>query len=116
MLTEFFKENTFLQFVHFFYSMKHAHLITVQLSSFDKSFNVFRETRTAIADARIQEFASDTGVRTNAATHHIDVCTYQFAKIGNIVHETDAGSKHGIGCIFGHFSGWNIHEDDAKVV
>ena len=42
--------------------------------------------------------------------------THQLAEVGDVVHERNAGRKHGVRRVFGHFGRRNVHEDDSVVV
>ena len=74
--------------------MEHTHLIAILFSGFDECFYIFWKARTTITNTRIKELTSDSGIRTDATTYHIDICPYQFAKISDIIHKTNTGSQH----------------------
>ena len=94
MLHQLFKQNTFLLLVYLFHSTEHPHFISILFCRFDKGFHIFRETRTAIADSRIQEFTSDARIRTDSATYHIHIGTHNLAQVCYVIHKTDAGCQH----------------------
>ena len=105
-----------MRFVDFFYHFQHPHTVSILLCCLDKSLYVFGEAGTSVSASRIKELASDTAVGTDTATYHVYIGSYQFTQIGNVVHKTDTGSKHGIGCVFGHLGRWDVHKDYAEIV
>ena len=94
MLAKLIKKDTFLQFVYFFYCMQHTHLVAILFSGFNECFHIFWEARTSITNTGIEKLTTNTGIRTNTATHHVHIRTYQFAKISYVIHKTDAGGEH----------------------
>jgi hypothetical protein len=44
--------------------------------------------------------------------HHIG--PYPLADVGDLVHEGYPGGEHGVGRIFGHFAGAQIHDEEGS--
>ena len=42
--------------------------------------------------------------------------TLNFGKTGQLVHERDSGSEHGVGDVFGEFGGFDVHHNQTVVV
>ena len=72
--------------------------------------HIFWKAGASIADTRINEFVADPRIRANSLSDHIDICPHQLTEVGDVVHETDLGSEHGVGCILCHFGRRNVHE------
>ena len=106
------KNDILLFLVHRLDSLDHTHVIIVLYSRMQQRLHVFRETRASITATGVQEAAANTGIRSHALTDIIHVGSHTLAKVGDIVHETDTGSQHGIGGILGHLGGGDIHHQD----
>ena len=91
-------------------------MIAVFDTRMHESLDILGKARTTIAATGIQELRADTGIRTDTLTNSIDIGTYAFAEVGNIVHKRDTRSQHGVGGILRHFSRWDIHEDNAEII
>ena len=116
ILVELSEENGLLLFVDIFNGFQDTHAVAVLFSRLDEGFDVFRETRTAIAATGIEELRTDAGIAADALTHHVDIRSNEFAEIGNVVHERNARGEHGIGRIFDHLRRRDVREDHAEVV
>src|SRR5574344_774279 len=98
------EKDFLLGFIDLFYGLEHAHGISILLCSLDKSLDIFWETASTISTTRIQEFATDTAIGSHSLANHVHIGSDKFTKIGNVVHETDSGCKHGIRCILNYLS------------
>ena len=115
-LCEFVEQHRLLVFVDFFDSLENAHPVAVLFGSLDQSLHVFREAASTVAAARVEEFAADTGIATDALTDHVHVGAYEFAEVCDVVHEADAGCEHGVCSVLDHFGARDVREDHAEVV
>ena len=64
---------------------------------------VLRETRAAIARARVQELVADTTVFANRAGDFLHVGTDFFAQVCDFIDEADLHGEEGVGCILSEF-------------
>jgi hypothetical protein len=95
-------ETLLLELVHRFHGLEQLGHVASLLGSAHQGLHIFEE-----ANAR---------VRANANAHALDVSAEAFGQVGQLVHERDLGSQHGVGRIFGEFGGAHIHHHDAVVV
>ena len=116
VVRQFPEHDGFLIFIDFFHGFEHAHGIAGFFCRADEGLHVFREAGASVAAPRVEEFASDARVASDAFPHHVDIGSNQLAKVGNVVHERYAGGKHGVCSVFDHFRAWDVGENDAKVV
>ena len=105
-----------LRFVHRLDSFEDAHGTAILLRRTDEGLHILGEARASIATARVEELAPDTGVTTDALTHHGDVGTDGFAEVRHLIHEADARSEHSVGRILRDLCRGDIHEEDAEVI
>ena len=110
------EKHRLLVFVDFFDGFENAHLVAVLFGGLDEGFHVFREAASTVAAARVEEFAADAGVATDALTDHVHVGAHEFAEVCDVVHEADAGCKHGVCGILDHFGARDVRENHAEVV
>ena len=97
-------------------SLENLHLVSVFLSGLDESLDIFGETTATISTSWIKEFPSDASIRSDTSSDHLHISPNNLTKVGNIIHETDAGSQHGVGSILDHLSGRNICEYHTEIV
>ena len=113
---QFLDYDLFLSFVDRFDRFDHSHRIAVFAGGTGQGLDIFREAGAAVSAARIEEFRTDAGVCADTFPYHIDIRSYQIAQVGDVVHEGDACSQHGIGRVFGHLGRGNVHEVEPVVV
>ena len=105
-----------LRLVHSLDSFEDAHRTAIFLRRADEGLHILGEARASIATARVEELTPDTGVTTDALTHHGDVGTDGFAEVRHLIHEADARSEHSVGRILRDLCRGDIHEEDAEVI
>ena len=115
-LGELVEQHRLLVFVHFFDGLENAHLVAVLFGGLDEGFHVFREAASTIAAARVEELRADAGVASDTLTDHVHVGAYEFAEVGDVVHEADAGREHGVRGVLDHFGARDVRENHAEVV
>ena len=59
---------------------------------------------------------TDTRVGTDAVAHHFNIGTEFFCNIGQLIHEADARSQHGVGGVLGEFRAFDVHYDQPIMV
>ncbi len=52
-------------------------------------------------------------IGAHAASDFINVCIVGFAERSDFVNEADFGREHGVGGVFDHFGGGDIHDEDG---
>ena len=109
-------DDALLLLVDTLHSFDDFHVITVLQAGMHQCLYVFGEAAAAIAAASIEELGADTGVGADALANAVDIGADALTEVGNVVHERDAGSEHGIGGIFGHLGRGDVHEDDTEVL
>ena len=109
-------DNRLLALVDTLDSLDDFHMIAIVETGMEEGLGILGEAGTAIATASIEELSADTGIGAYALADTIDIGADTLAEVGNVVHERDAGGKHGIGGILGHLGRGDIHEDDTEIV
>jgi hypothetical protein len=79
---------------------------------FGKGLHVLGKTGAPISRTGKQERRADALVAADAASDEIHVGAHLLTEIGDLVHERDARREHGIGGVFRHLRGRDVHEDD----
>ena len=74
---------------------------------------IFREAGTTVTTAGVDEMIANPGIGTNTTTDSFNVRAQSFGQVGDLIHEADLGSQHGIGGILGELRRPQIHEDHA---
>lgn len=115
-LGELVEQHRLLVFVDFFDGLENAHFVAVLFGGLDEGFHVFREAASTVAAARVEEFAADAGVATDALADHVHVGAHEFAEVCDVVHEADAGCEHGVCGVLDHLGARNVRENHAEVV
>ena len=92
------------------------HRIAVLLGRSDQRLDVFREAGAAVAAARVKKLASDACVAADSLADHVHVRSDDFAQVGDVVHEADAGGEHAVRGVFGHLGRGDVHEDYPEIV
>ena len=82
----------------------------------DQRFDVFWKAGTAVAAARVKKLASDACVAADSLADHVHVRSDDFAQVGDVVHEADAGGEHAVRGVFGHLGRGDVHEDYPEIV
>ncbi len=77
-----------------------------------KGLHVFREARSSVSDAGIQELWSDSRVGSDARANFLDVCAGAFRNIGDRIDERYFHRQERVGCMFDEFRALRIGDDD----
>ena len=96
--------------------LEDAHGVALLLGGAGQGLDVFGEAASAVADAGVDEFGSDSRIAADPFADLVDVGPHDFAKVGDVVHERNLGRQHGVGGVLGHFGGRNIHEQHRVAV
>ena len=110
---ELLEEDTLLPLVHPIHRLEHLHGVACALGRLDERLDVLREARATVAAAWVEELAPDARIAADAAAHHVDIRPDEFAEVGDIVHEGDTCSEHGIGGVLDHLGRSDVGEDDT---
>ena len=76
---------------------------------------ILRETRPAIAGARMQELVADPAIQPDALRHFLDVRADLFAQRRDLVDEGDLGRKKRVGGVFDHLGAFQIGGHDREI-
>jgi hypothetical protein len=78
--------------------------------------DVLRETRAAVAGARVDEVVTDARIRADAEPHVLDVRAEALGEIGELVHEADLGGQHRVGRVLGQLRRADVHGDEPVML
>ena len=77
-------------------------VVAVFAGHVDQRRHVLGQTRTAVADAGMQELVPDAAVEAHAARHFVDVRTHQLADVRHLVDERDLRGQKCVGGVLDH--------------
>ena len=113
---QFLVEAVFLVAVAGFDGVQDVRFVACAFGHADQCAHVFGEAGAAIARAGVDKARADARVAADAKTDVFDVHAEVFADARDFVHEGDAGGKHGVGGVFGHFGIAHVHGDEARAL
>src|SRR6187200_2240580 len=81
------QEVELLILVHFHDGVQYLKVVFDLVRGVYQSMHIFRETTTAIANARKQKSFSNSFVTANSTSDHVHICTHQLAQLRDFVHK-----------------------------
>jgi hypothetical protein len=82
----------------------------------DQRTEVLWKTGAAKTGPRVEKLGTDTGIRSDALPHVLDVDAEFFRQIGELVHERDAHREHAVRGVLGELGRANVHDDQPVPV
>ena len=110
------EEDVFLCFVYAVYGLYKVQGVARFPACLNECFYVFREATASVSGSGVEEFLSNAAVGPDAHAHAVYIGTYAFAQVGDLVHERDACSQHGICGVFCHLGRGDVHEEDPEIL
>ena len=92
-------QNHFLIFVDTLCRIQKLEFITFMTAAVQQSLNIFRETASAVTNAREKKTMPNPVIASHAQPYEIYIGPYFFTKVSNLVHECNLNSQEGVGSI-----------------
>jgi len=111
---DFAQEALALVFVDAHDFVEQAEIVSALAGDGAEGHNIFRKTRSAVADAGIEEAGTDAGVGADSVAHLAYVRAHSFADGGDGVDERNLHGKKSIGGVLDQFRALGAGDDDGS--